>query len=156
MNARFQRSRGQGSLHSKMSTTISSNNPSIVLRLFSRSITGQNLNIKIHQHFGKTIHLVRKTLDKNLSNTTYHNPSERCMKSYFILYEELETFCRELKYGALQGLCDCVFPGLYRFLDKITICFRRPLLLIEKDIPRCWIKCYQELLNLSPCKCPVS
>jgi len=156
MNTRFQRSTGRGSLHSKMTTAVSSNNPSIVSRLFSRSITGRNLDIKIHQHFGKRIHLVWKTLDKSHSNTTYRNPPERCMERYFILYKELENFCRELNYGALEGLCDCVFPGLYRFMDrKVNICFRWPTLQIEKDNPRCWIKCCQEL-NLSPCKCPVS
>ena len=152
MNARFHRSTGQGSLHSKMSTTISSNNPSIFSRLFSRSVTGRNLNIQIHQHFSKTIHLVWKTLDKSPNN-----PSERCMERYFILYEELENFCRQLKYGALEGLCDCVFPGLYKLLGtKVTICFRRPLLQIERDIPTCWLKCYQEFSELSPCECPVS
>ena len=125
MNARFQRSTGQGSLHSKVSAKISSNNPSIVSRLFFRSVTGRNLNIQIHQHFGKNIHLVWKTLD----NTTHRNPSERCMERFFILYEEHENFCRELKYGALEGRCDCVFPGLYRLLDtKVSICFRLPLL----------------------------
>jgi len=127
MNAHFQRSTGQGRIHSKTSTTISSNNP-IVSRLFSRSITGRNLNIKIHQHFGKTIHLVWKPLDKSPNN-----PSERCMERYFSLYEEIENFCWELKYGTLEGLCDCVFPGLYKLLDtKVTICFRRPLLQIER------------------------
>ena len=40
------------------------------------------------------------------------------MERYFIIYEEVENFCRELKYGTLEGLCDCVYPGLYRFLDK--------------------------------------
>ena len=153
MNARFQRSTGQGSLHSKMSATISSNNPSIASRLFSPSVTGRNSNIQIHQHLGKTIHLVCKTLD----NTKHRNPSERCMERFFILYKELENFCRELKYGALEGLCDCVFPGLYRLLDtKVTICFRRLLLQIEREIPRCWLKCYQEFSDLSPCQCPVS
>ena len=152
MNARFQRSIGQGSLHSKMSKKISSN-PSIASRLFSRSVTGRNLNIQIHQHFSKTIHLVWKTLD----NTKRRNPSERCMERFFILYEELENFCRELKYSALEGLRDCVFPGLCRLLDtKVTICFRRPLLQIERDFPRCWLKWYQEFFDLSPCECRVS
>jgi len=152
MNARFRRSTGQGSLHSKMSTAISSDNSSIVSRLFSRSVTGQNLNIQIHQHFAKSIHLIWKTHDKDPNN-----PSERCMERFFLLYEELENFCGELKYGALEGLCDCVFPGLYRLLGtKVTICFRRPVLQTERDFPRCWLKCYQEFSQHSPCECPVS
>ena len=111
MNARFRRSAGQGSLHSNVSTAISSNNSSIVSRLFSRSVTGQNLHIQIHQHFAKSLHLIWKT------HATHPNiPSESCIERYFLLYEEVETFCRELKFGALEGLCNCVFPVLYRLL----------------------------------------
>ena len=79
------------------------------------------------------------------------------MERYFFLYKELETFCRGLKFGAMEGLCDCVFMRLYRFLEgKADICFKRPILQSEINIPRSLLTFYQEDLNLSPCNCPVS
>jgi len=150
MNTFFHRSNGQGNLHSKMTNRIFSNGPSIVSRLISRSITGQSLNLKVHEHYGLRLHLVWRT-------HKHDDSSERCMERYFFLYEELETFCRGLKFGAMEGLCDCVFMGLYRFLEgKADICFKRPILHSEINIPRSLLKCYQEDLSLSPCNCPVS
>ena len=150
MNISFHRSNGQGNLHSKMTNRIFSNSPSIVSRLISLSIIGQSLNVKVYQHYGVRLHVVWRT-------HKYGDSSERCMERYFFLYEELETFCRGLKSGALEGLYDCVFLGIYRFREgKVDICFKRPILQSEINIQSCLLKCYQEDLNLSPCKCPVS
>jgi len=133
-----------------MCNRVFSNSSSIVSRLISRSITEQSLKINVHQHFGLKLHLVWRT-------HRYDDSPERCKERCFLIYEELETFCKELKYGARVGLCDCVFIGVHWFLKgKVDICLKRPILQSELEIPRFWLKCYQECLSKSLCRCPVT
>jgi hypothetical protein len=48
---------GMGTPHSLPIRRVSTQRPSIVDRLAARSVTGQSLQIHVHQHFGYRLHL---------------------------------------------------------------------------------------------------
>jgi len=65
------------------------------------------------------------------------------MERVYLMYDDVERFCTELKNGALEGLCDSVSEGVLQFLEeKAELCFRTLPLQSETDrfIPRSWIK----------------
>jgi hypothetical protein len=51
---------GMGTPHSLPIRRISTQRPSIVERLAARSVTGQSLQIHVHQHFSYRLHLLMK------------------------------------------------------------------------------------------------
>lgn len=53
---------------------------------------------------------------------------------FFLMSDDVERFCTELKNGALEGLCSCVSEGVIQFLeDKVKLCFSGPPLPLETD-----------------------
>ena len=83
----------------------------------SRCLTGHSLKIHIHQHIGIQLHLVWKVNDHN------DYMSIRCSEREFTRYGDLLEFCKGLKNGAFEGLCDCVYAHFLEFMkDKIEPC----------------------------------
>jgi hypothetical protein len=111
--------RGQGSVFARIHDRSTAGS-SIVSRLHSRSITGQKLLIQVHQHFGRQLHLVWE-----YGSTGRH---EVCAERIFEMTDELYTFCKQLKEGGIERLCDCVLKGVVCPFDyKIyTMFFRFP------------------------------
>jgi hypothetical protein len=113
-------SMGQGNVFSRVH--IRSNpGASIVGRLHSRSLTGRNLHIQVHQHFGRRLHLVWE-----YGST---GRQEVCAERIFAMTDELYDFCKQIKESGIEGLCDCVLKGevCSIFDDKLyTKCFRFP------------------------------
>jgi len=111
------RSVGQANFFSKSSHTIASNGSSIVHKLASRSLTENGLQIHVHQHAGFKLHLVWHVFDKR------NNTSVKCFERIFPDFNALYDFCKHLKNGAFEGLCDCVCSRFFEWMDdKINSC----------------------------------
>jgi len=111
------RSVGQADFFSLSSLSINSTGTSIVRRLASRSVTGNGLGIHVHQHAGFKLHLVWHVFDK------HKNKSVKCFEIIFPELNDLYDFCKHLKDGAFQGLCDCVCDHFMEWMDdKINSC----------------------------------
>ena len=111
------RSVGQDNFFSKSSQIFGSRRTSIVQRLASRSTTGNELQIQVHQHCNYKLHLVWHIFDKNKN-------SVRCLERIFSEPKALNDFWKQLKDGAFEGLCDCLCTGFIEWMnDKIKSCF---------------------------------
>ena len=73
-----------------------SSGTSILRRLASRSLAGQSLGIRIHQHLGFQLHMVWHTVDSN------NYKSLRCIERVFLKYKDIHDFCMELKMEHLK------------------------------------------------------
>jgi hypothetical protein len=128
------RSVGQGNLFSR----VTSYNPSIIIGLHSRTLTGRRLNLGVHQHLGYRLHLVWNSTKKGVT-------SERGVERRFFTYEDAESFCTEIANGGSEVLCDCVGEGVIP--DKARMCFRACTLSqkgIPSDTPKSCLKSLQE------------
>jgi hypothetical protein len=94
---------GQGSVFARVHIR-STPGASIVSRLHSRSITGRNLHIQVHQHFGRRLHLLWE-----YGST---GRQEVCAGRIFEMTDELYAFCKQIKEGGIERLCDCVLKGV--------------------------------------------
>ena len=91
----------------------------IVTRLASRSITGYELPIQVHQHYGLELHLILHPDNINVSKGS-------CIRRAFKTPHKTQDECLQLKKSALQGLCSCIY-GERRDLtvfDKVEKCLR--------------------------------
>jgi hypothetical protein len=137
----LQKSFGQGHKSSKLEHTIFKNNSSsIVSRLQSRTLTGRNLQIQIHQHFGYRLQMVWKTKNKKQS-------SERCLQRMITMTNEMNKFLQELITGGSENLYNCVgakFPELLE--GKVEKCFKElsSKRNVSKNIFRSWIRSLEE------------
>jgi hypothetical protein len=144
------RSTGQGfqSSHSTRTLTAASRF-SVVRRLAARSLSGDGLHIRTHQHFGLKLHLVWSlpsitanihTLAAGLNLTSWGcirrtlrhaadavRADERCVQR--VIYIGMHNFCNELVRVGAEGLCFCAC--VYGWLpvrnleDKTFDCFHR-------------------------------
>ena len=106
------RNNGQGTLRSRTATTRMATSPSIVQRPEHRALSGRNLGIMIHQHFGYRMHY---TWDGSFGNRSF----ERRFKSY----ESVSDFCKTIVNGTPEGLCGCTIArdgGIFRFLGTVS------------------------------------
>ena len=98
---------GQDKFFSKTCHNLSAKSSSVITRLASWSLSEQNIQIHVNQHFGYKLHLVWK-IGKNISLKKYRArkwkarntlSAERSIERCFYLYSRLEKICTELKYG---------------------------------------------------------
>jgi hypothetical protein len=101
MKTEYVKSTGQGNLFSKLDPKIFENNTCIISRLQSRSLTGRNLQIKVHEHFGHWLYLLWQTKTCNVGS------------SRTIDYYELLKFRDDLVLRGLENLCSCIRPSLF-------------------------------------------
>jgi hypothetical protein len=102
----------------------SASDSNIVTKLSSRSITGHELPIQVHQHYGVEFHLVLKPNDK------HDGSNETCMRRGFLHYWKAKKVCSQLEQSALQGLCSCIYDDsrVLSMSDKVEQCFKaKPL-----------------------------
>jgi hypothetical protein len=111
MKTNYVKSTGQGNLFSKLDSKIFENNTCIISRLQSTTLTGRNLQIKVHEHFGTHIHLFwqTKTCDVGTTRT--------------IEYYEMLKFCDDLVLGGLENLCSCIRPSFFQDDGKVEQCY---------------------------------
>jgi len=108
---------GQANFYSRTSRNIHPKSTSIDLRLASRCLTGHSLKIQINQHIGFQLHLVWHVNDHN------DYKSMRFLEREFTRYGDLHDFCKELKNGTFEDLCDCVCTHFLEWMkDKIEPC----------------------------------
>jgi hypothetical protein len=142
----FDMSCGQGYRFSRMSRRATANRSSMVTRLASRSITGHDVPIQVHQHRGFTLHIVWE-FDRN------GVPSKACVHRQFLFYDDVDKFCRELIQGWSQGLYSFVCDRPVQSLsENVEVCLR--VTPIESDynsnIPRWWDKSVQDCTCRAP------
>jgi len=146
------RSVGQGNLYSKLSQGITS----IIKKLTSQSLTGQSLQIQIHNHIGLAVHLIWYVTsnDKN---------SSRCIERIFSHYMEQLDILNHIQSGAIERLCECVGVRILEwFKDKVEQCrIKVPINLYFKRAcdPRSWEATMHKMGKrgkLIQCSCPVS
>jgi len=110
---------GMGYRFSEMNKRISSANDSnIVTRLASRSVTGHDLPIQVHPHYGLEVYL---TLHPN---NTDGDSIETCIRRGFSNYRKAQKACLQLEKSALQGLCSCIYDErrVLSMSDKVEPC----------------------------------
>ena len=91
---------GMGYRFYEMNRSLSSaSHSNIVTRLASRSITGHELPIQVHQNYGPELHLIFHPND----------PKETCIRRAFRTYHIAQDECLQLEKGALQGRCSCLY-----------------------------------------------
>ena len=101
-------------MNRKLSSTSDSN---IVTRLASRSITGHELPIQVHQHYGLQLHLI-------LHSDNFSDSKETCIRRAFRTYHTTQDEYLQLQKSALQRICSCIY-GERRDLavfDKVEKC----------------------------------
>ena len=79
----------------------SASDSNIVTRLVSRPITGHELPIQVHQHYGLELHLI-------LHPDNINDSKETCIRRAFRTYHIAQDECLQLEKSALQGLCSCI------------------------------------------------
>jgi hypothetical protein len=121
--------------HSLPIRKISSHRSSIVDHLATRSVTGQSLDILVHQHVGFRVHFEwnhgRKAMER-----CFHNKSS-----------DAETFCTELCKFGLEGLCACECDNYHSSIPENTpFCYHAPFYVLQKYLqePTLWIKTMEE------------
>ena len=110
----------------------------------ARSVTGQGLQILVHQHYGYRVHLEWRGSSSRVSL--------RCMERRFLMACEAERFCTELcSYGL--GLCSCVYEGYYMSTHVRARCLRKPLMQSQQYLlkPTWWLKALQHVKRNSLC-----
>jgi hypothetical protein len=136
-------SEGMGYRFSETNRRISTAGASnIVTRLASRSLTGHELPIHVHQHYGLELHLI---LNPNSRND---GSAETCMRRRFPFPEAAQEVCSHLENSTLQGLCTCIFDDRrmsYPF--KVEHCFARPVRYTLCECDMCTPYTTEELEN---------
>jgi hypothetical protein len=108
MKTNYVKSTGQGNLLSKLDSKIFENNSCIISRLHSRTLTGRNIQIKVHEHFGDRLHLFWQTKSYEIGTTRSIGHEEFIQKN-----NDIKRFCTDLELGELENLCSCVSPNFY-------------------------------------------
>jgi len=119
---------------SEMNRRLSSANDSnIVTRLASRSLTGNELPIQVHQHYGLELHLI---LHPNNSND---DSIETCMRRAFRTHHKARKASLQLEKSALQGLCSCIYDKgrVLTVFDKVEKCLKAKPILPFKEKCKC-------------------
>jgi hypothetical protein len=113
---------GLGFRFSETNRTITSAGAlNIVTRLASRTVTGHELPIQVHQHYGLDFHLV---LDKD------NGSNETCISRGKRDYVNTKLISKQLERSALHGLCSCIYDNrrVLSLSDKVEQCLRaKPL-----------------------------
>ena len=101
----------------RISTVGASN---IITRLGSRTVTGHELPIHVHQHYALEFHFVLNP------NTKNNGSIETCMRRRFSFPWDAQEVCLQLENSALLGLCSCIFDNrrVPSVADKVEQCFR--------------------------------
>jgi len=96
----------------------SASDSNIVTRLASRSVTGHELPIQVHQHYGLELHRI---LHPNNDDS-----KEACMRRAFRTHHKARDVCLQLEKSALQGLCSCIYDErrVLTVFDKVEKCLR--------------------------------
>ena len=131
---------GMGYRFSEMNRSLSSaSNSNIVSRLASRSITGLELPIQVHQHYGLELHLILHPDNINDSNKT-------CIRRAFKTPDIAQDECLQLEKSALQRISSCLYIESrdLTVFDKVVKCLKaRPF---KEGVPD-WVweqKFYQD------------
>jgi hypothetical protein len=143
---------GRGNHHSLLCRRVSANRLSIVDKLTARSVTGQGLQILVHQHYGYRLHLEWR-------GSSSSRVSSRFMERRFLMTCEAKTFCTELCSYGLEGLCACVYEGYYMAAHvRAPRCLREPLMQSQKYLLKLkwWLKALQDTSDGTHCGCRIS
>ena len=126
-------------MNSSLSSASDSN---IVARLASRSVTGHEPTIQVHQHYGLELHLI---LHPDNSKETC---VRRAFKHPFIAQDEGLW----LEKSALQGLCSCLFiESRLNVSDKVEQCLRASIFK-GMNVDDVWEqKFYQDVMDKQTC-----
>jgi len=98
----------------------------ITTRLASRTVTGHELPIHVHQHYALEFHFVL-------------NPNTKtCMRRRFLNARDTHDLCFLLIRSAFSGLCSCLFDGRGDLIDAVEQCFRaEPIEITTYDFDLC-------------------
>jgi hypothetical protein len=111
------RNRGQVAFRSRASSRRMSSAGSVVQRLALREVSGQSLNLSVHQHFGFRLHCEWTGAFGN-----------RSFERRFRTYEAVLEFCTRINTRTLEVVCTCItlqdtfFDGFQLMHDKVSIC----------------------------------
>ena len=121
-----------------MGYRFSASNSNIVARLASRSVTGYEVPIQVHQHYGLELHLILHPNDSK----------EICIRRAFKYPDIAQDECLRLEKSVLPGLCSCLYlTSRLTVLVKVDMCLRaQPFK--EADVIDVWEqKFYQDCMD---------
>ena len=149
---------GQGNTSKTCHTIVKRGAASIVTRLEARALTGDNLNVEIHQHHAHNVHVTW--------TIKFKNPDEPLVGRYFERWfntpEECDAFREEVSQHPIQGKCSCVDCGVKPTLskligrEKLQQCWLFPVLTAGDFDQPGWKQKMMEDEGIIKCRCPVS
>jgi hypothetical protein len=115
---------GMGYRFSEMNRRISSASDSnIVTRIASRSITGHELPIQVHQHNGLEYHIILKPTNK------HDGSNETCMRRGFTNYRNAQKVCLQPEKVHCQD-----FVRVYMTTDVSCLCLTKSNRVLELNL----------------------
>ena len=128
-----------------MNRSLSSASNLIVARPASRSLTGHESPIQLHQHYGLELHLI-------LHINNINDSKEKCIRRAFKTYDIAQDECLRLEKSALQGLCSCLFiESRLNVSDKVEQCLRASIFK-GMNVDDVWEqKFYQDVMDKQTC-----
>jgi hypothetical protein len=139
------RAGGVGRPQSLPTHKLSAHRPSIVDRLAARLVTGQSLDIRVHQYVGYRVYF---EWDKG----------SKAMERRFYMHSDSETFYTELCKFGLEGLCTCVYGDYHSYIPENTPrCLRGHFYPSQKYLllPKWWLKSMEESSGADLCGCNI-
>jgi len=148
---------GQGNTSSRTCRSLNTKGAaSIVTRLEARALTGNNLQLAIHQHHGYKFHMTWTV------NFKYSGERDRCLERWSDTPEECDAFREEVRQHPIQGTFGCVAnvwkPTLRKLLrrKKLQRCNLFPTLTARDFDQSGWKQKEMEFEGIITCRCPVS
>ena len=119
---------------------------SLLGRLFDRTITGQHLNLQIHQHYGERLHVLWKTNSKD---------SERCFERHFEWTCDLDWLRKDFSAHPIPGTCTCIVDNP-KVLLQCIVCDRPVSMPTRIQLCGWVLRAHQEMDPACKCRCPVT
>jgi hypothetical protein len=95
----YTQSFGQGNAFSRCERWLLHRNSSIIHRIQARHLTGQDLHLQIHQHFGYRLHV---TWSGNTKHLRHHRVG---FERRFLTFNCIQAFCKDLQTLPTLGSC---------------------------------------------------
>jgi hypothetical protein len=103
------------------------NTTNITTKLTSRAVSGDKLNIAIHQHYARDFHLAWRVASTNEKTT---------LERYFFEEKDYTKLCEELARSPIEGVCGCLYNINADLPPGIEPCNMRVPIVFEEDMSR--------------------
>ena len=89
---------------------------SIFTRLESQTLTGNKLQLNIHQYLGYNV-----LVTWMISTTKHFSSADRCFERWFDNYEECDSFCQWLRQKVLYIRNLMMLTGIFPMINRLNL-----------------------------------